>query len=487
MITLVCGFILPRLIISHYGSYTNGLLSSITQFLAFFSMMEMGVGAVTRASLYDPLARNDKALLSQVLISSKRFFDRMGLLLCAYSLVLMILFPLLVDRSMGALPTAVLVIAVAFSSVCQYLFGVVYMQLLNADQKTYILNITTSITLILNTIFSVVLINLNTTIQTVKIAAALVLLLKPIALKIYVEKHYDINWKQELDGEPLKQKWNGLAQHVANYIHKHADTVILTFFSTLKNVSIYYVYHLVTAGLQQVVEILTTGISSLLGDMYARKENDKLNSVFSAFEWAVHTIVTLIYSIAGILIIPFVRVYTRGVTDANYIVPLFAFFIVVANGIYCIRLPYNHMALSAGRFKETQNSAIVEATINVLVSIILVFKFGLVGVAIGTFVSMLYRTIYLAWFLKNHILFRPFKYFVSQVLVDIVTIAIAVVSTRWITLGNETYLSWLLMALKIGVLVSLESIAVNFLFYKKEIMGYTRLFLNRRDNVHPNA
>ena len=198
MITLVCGFILPRLIISHYGSYTNGLLSSITQFLAFFSMMEMGVGAVTRASLYDPLARNDKALLSQVLISSKRFFDRMGLLLCAYSLVLMILFPLLVDRSMGALPTAVLVIAVAFSSVCQYLFGVVYMQLLNADQKTYILNITTSITLILNTIFSVVLINLNTTIQTVKIAAALVLLLKPIALKIYVEKHFYLLKKIQL-------------------------------------------------------------------------------------------------------------------------------------------------------------------------------------------------------------------------------------------------------------------------------------------------
>ena len=46
LVTLISGFILPRLIIGQYGSEVNGLVSSITQFLAFFSMMEMGVGAV---------------------------------------------------------------------------------------------------------------------------------------------------------------------------------------------------------------------------------------------------------------------------------------------------------------------------------------------------------------------------------------------------------------------------------------------------------
>ena len=51
VLNLVFGFIIPRLVISHYGSVTNGILSSITQFLAFFSMMEMGVGAVVKAAL----------------------------------------------------------------------------------------------------------------------------------------------------------------------------------------------------------------------------------------------------------------------------------------------------------------------------------------------------------------------------------------------------------------------------------------------------
>lgn len=77
VVTLICGFILPRLIISHYGSATNGLISSITQFLAFFSMMEMGVGAVVRSSLYKPLAGHDHDQVSRVLISSRRFFVRL--------------------------------------------------------------------------------------------------------------------------------------------------------------------------------------------------------------------------------------------------------------------------------------------------------------------------------------------------------------------------------------------------------------------------
>ena len=74
--TLVCGLIIPRLIIAFYGSTTNGLISSITHFLAFFSMMEMGVSSVVRASLYKPLADNDYDSVSRVLISSRRFFSK---------------------------------------------------------------------------------------------------------------------------------------------------------------------------------------------------------------------------------------------------------------------------------------------------------------------------------------------------------------------------------------------------------------------------
>ena len=57
LITIVCGFVLPRFFLTHYGSEVNGLVSSITQFLGFISLAECGVGAVVQSTLYKPHLR----------------------------------------------------------------------------------------------------------------------------------------------------------------------------------------------------------------------------------------------------------------------------------------------------------------------------------------------------------------------------------------------------------------------------------------------
>ena len=73
--TLICGFILPRLILRYYGSQVNGLVNSITQFLQIIALFDMGVGAVVQSTLYKPLAENDNGLISKIVKSAKRFFD----------------------------------------------------------------------------------------------------------------------------------------------------------------------------------------------------------------------------------------------------------------------------------------------------------------------------------------------------------------------------------------------------------------------------
>ena len=56
MVAVICGLILPRLILSTFGSSYNGITSSITQFLSCVTLLRAGIGGVTRASLYKPLA-----------------------------------------------------------------------------------------------------------------------------------------------------------------------------------------------------------------------------------------------------------------------------------------------------------------------------------------------------------------------------------------------------------------------------------------------
>lgn len=44
--TIVCGFVLPRVFLQHFGSEINGLVNSISQFLSVVAFLEFGVGAV---------------------------------------------------------------------------------------------------------------------------------------------------------------------------------------------------------------------------------------------------------------------------------------------------------------------------------------------------------------------------------------------------------------------------------------------------------
>ena len=57
--TIICGFILPRLILTAFGSEVNGLVNSIIQFLGIISFLELGVGAVVQSTLYKPLAEKN--------------------------------------------------------------------------------------------------------------------------------------------------------------------------------------------------------------------------------------------------------------------------------------------------------------------------------------------------------------------------------------------------------------------------------------------
>ena len=480
VVTIICGFILPRLIMANYGSQVNGLVQSITQFLGLISLCELGVGAVVQSTLYKPLADHDEVAVSRIMRSSRKFFNKIGIILAVYVALLVAIYPLGQLDSFDYLFTAVLIGAMSISFFAQYFFGINNQLLVNADQKAYVQLFYQILTIILNTAVCYVLIRLGASIQLVKLSTSCIYLIRPLGLWIHVKRHYRIDKRIVLTEEPIKQKWNGLAQHFASVILNNTDTVVLTLFSTLYSVSVYNVYNLIVTGMRQIVYSFTRGVQALFGNMLAKDESQTLDRTFGLIEWGLHTITTLAFCLTGILIVPFVRVYTKGITDADYIVPLFAILITVAIASYCYRLPYSIMVLAAGHFKQTQWSAVVEMAINIVVSIVLVFFFDLIGVAIGTFVAMTYRTVYYAFYLRKNILFRSIKYFIKHIAVDVLTIGLIVAATFWIKMGEVSYIGWLFLALKVGPIglgiTVIVNLCCNFKQAKSMLAGVKNRF-----------
>ena len=74
LVTVVSGFILPKVILGAFGSDTNGLIASVSQFIGYITLLEAGVGGVTRAALYKPLLDNDFHRISAILKATESFF-----------------------------------------------------------------------------------------------------------------------------------------------------------------------------------------------------------------------------------------------------------------------------------------------------------------------------------------------------------------------------------------------------------------------------
>ncbi len=479
IITLCCGFILPRFFLTYYGSSVNGLVSSITQFLGFISLCECGIGAVIQSTLYEPLAKKDEEEISKVVISSEHFFRKIAYILVVYTVVLMAVYPLITLKKFDYVYTMTLIFVIAINSFAQYFFSMTYRLLLNADQLGFIQLGLQCMALVVNTIACVVLMTHGASIQLVKLSTSIIYMIQPLIITVYSRKHYKLNRNLHLTEEPIKQKWNGLAQHIAAVVLNNTDIAVLTIFSTMENVSVYTIYNLVVTGIRQIIIALTDGITATFGNMLARKEIRSLKIAFSSFEWGMHAAVTLLFSVTGILLVPFVTVYTKGVTDANYYVPIFAVLISMAQGAYCLRLPYNIIVLAAGHYKQTQTSAIIEASVNIVISIIMVFKFGLIGVAIGTLSAMIYRTCYLAKYLSHNIIHQKFIYFLKHVVVDIVGIVLIVVTTSWIEMKNVTYISWIFLAIKVFGIALFDTIVINYMFYKEETKELVNKLMRR--------
>lgn len=462
-VALICAFILPRQLLIFYGSEVNGLISSISQFLSFVSLLDLGISSVVQTALYKPIADNDSKGVSRVLTASQRFFQRIGIVFILYSFFLAIIYPIEIETSIGYVSTALLIIAISFSSLGEYLFGITNQVLLNANQKAYVQLGIRSLSMILNTVLSIILMHKGAGIVIVKIFSSLIFALRPFLMLFYIKRHYDYNYHEPFDENPIKQKWNGLAHHIASFVFGNTDVVLLTLFSSLQNVSIYSVYLLVVSGLNRLYATCLTGAESIFGKLYAEEKIDKLKKTFSIIEWISHNAVVFLFSNAAVLMLDFVRIYTEGVDDINYIYPVFSYLILAAYGLCCLRNVYNVLICAAGHFKQTQWSSIIEAALNLSISLLLVKRFQLVGIAIGTLCAVLYQLIYYFIYLHKNIIYMDFKNLIKLVLLDCMMVGLIIYWGGFLS-SVASYSTFIIKAVKSTVISIIVIGIVNFVF-----------------------
>lgn len=479
IIYITCGFIIPRILIKGYGSEIYALTTSISQFLSYITLLESGVGLVVKSILYKPIAEKNEKEISSILYSAQRFFNKIALAFVIYIVILCIFYPMtksasVFDNSM----TISLIVIIALSTFFEYFIGMIYKLFLQADQKNYVISTIQVITYIVNVIFILGLTYLKFDIRIVKLTSSLIFILRPIIQILYVKKHYSINLKKCDKNFVIPSKRDGLSQHIAGIINTNTDVMLLTMFSNMANVAIYSVYMMIVSSITTLINSFATGTDAMFGDMYARNEKKKLVQVFDVYESIYMMIITIIFACTVVLIVPFVSVYTMGIEDVNYIQKLFAFLLVTAYFCQAIKGPYNSLAFDVGKFKETKKESWIEGGINIVVSLALVSKLGIVGVTIGTLCSVIYRGITFVKYISKEILERKMLISLRKIILCVLQYLCIYFICQYIIMNISSYLDWVLYGIFVFV-ISIVIIVTTTIICNKNIIINAKELLKR--------
>lgn len=469
VIAVICGLITPRLILTAFGSTYNGVISSANQFLSMISVLTLGIAGATRVALYKPLADEDNLAVSRIVKANKQYMHKVGYAIIVYAALLSIIYPLISHNDLSRMECGVLIAIVSVGTFAQYFFGVSNQTLLSADQSGYIYNIVQSCSTIANTIVAVILIKLGFNIFVVKAGSAVVFLISPMILNAVVRRKYAL--RQDCDPDPTAIKQRGaVAFHsIANIIHNHTDLLVLTVFTDAKIISVYTVYQLIVGKVQQILLMLTNGLEGAFGNMWAKGELKAFERNFRYFEYLIFAFTSIVFSTVGVMIIPFVRLYTAGVTDTNYILVSFAILFIITETMYCIRHPYLIVVQATGNYEATKMGAMAEALINISTSIILVKLIGLNGVIIGTLVANTFRTVQYALFISKNVIkgsiYGTIKFFMWFLLNSLVVVLAELLIGRFVSMSGWT--GWIINGFMNVLAAGIITLFMSLIFYRE--------------------
>ena len=482
IVVLISGFIVPNIMLRAYGSEVNGLSSSISQFITYFSLVEAGLSGASVYALYKPLAKDDHKEINSIISATNSFYIKSGFIFLTFSVGMAIIYPFVVKTSaLSKLEIGLLTLILATAGTIDFFTLSKYRALLTADQRQYVISYASSIYTIIYTIIIALFAKEGSNVIAVRAIALISVFLRTAILQIYCRTKYKfLNFKEEPNNQALNKRWDALYLQILGTIHTGAPAVIATFLTNLKEVSVYSVYNMVVSGIGGIVGIFSSGLAANFGNVMANNEKETLKKIYDQFEYAYYILITVLYSITLALIVPFIKIYTSGINDANYIRPITAIMMCLNGILFSMKTPQGTMVVAAGMYKETRIQTTIQGLIAVIGGVIGAYFWGLDGILTGAVLSNLYRTIDLIFFSPKYIVhIKPTKS-IRRVVRNMMLFSVAVILSIVLEFNPSNYFEWVVLAIICSVTIFSVVVLIDYIFDRqsfKDIVLRVRNFM----------
>ena len=299
--------------------------------------------------------------------------------------------------------------------------------------------------------------------------------LQAALLTLYIKKKYpQLNKRFSPDFTAIKKRWNVLVHQLAGLVVNNTDILLLSFSGSLAYTSVYGVYNLIYGQLGTTAQsVLLHAPQGNFGRLYA-KDKEAFLRTYNMFETACTVLLFFLASLAILLTLPFIKLYTAGVTDVEYINYWLPILFVVIFLFNQIRIPALLTINISGSFRETQKGAIIESVIKLCASSSLFFltPLGMYGLLLGTVCSFLYRTVDVILFVYQKVLHKALWKFVRLVVANLACFAfLFYLFYVLFPITISSYLGWVVAAVILAFIALVSYFVFNLVFNFRETVN----------------
>lgn len=466
-ILAILGFVRVDFFIDNLGDEIYAINQLFFQIFAYISLVEAGIGPLITQQYYKFFVDQDHKSINGLYTTSKKMLQKISIVILIIGFIVSFFLKFLTNNSLSLGYMQIVFMIFLFRSILEYLMLSPRL-VLQADQKIYKINVLLNFYKVIEIIVEIILLQCGIDYLVILLSSIVVRFLSYYYTNRKIFREYPwLKIVKKSESVKLKDSTSVLWHKLADAIYNNTDILLISAKLEPVAVVVYSAYKYIVKFIADGVYILSNALTASFGNVVYKNKTEDGRLIFEEMNMAFFATASFFTIAIYVLSHSFVSLWLGPDKLMNNLAFIFMI-IVLFNDI--ARRPLIICRDANGLFKETQKITIAESLLNLILSIVLISKYGLAGVLFATAFSTLVTSF---WFYPQYIYRQVFKtsdkqYYLKYFICLIITLIGCFIGRHLLEIFTSTsYISWILSAIVI-CLLAIVLIAITFIMFFKD-------------------
>lgn len=394
IVTIILSFITRTIFIRYLSVEYLGLNGLFSNILTLFSLANLGIGSAITYSLYKPIAENDANKVTYLARLLEKAYFIIGVVILALGILIIPFLDIFIKSDNNIYNLTIIYIIFLINYVAPYFYGYSYRAVATAHQSEYLYYTTNTIFVIITDIIRIIsLIITQNYLIFISVQTVTNIIMFMIVKKRLFRKYPYLNSKR-IETQISKEEKQGIIKNIKGsvlynfgyVVTKGTDNILMSSFIGIKYLGYLTNYQYIINAVQSILTQVFTSLVASVGNLNATETNEKKVFIFNILLFSSFWF----YAFCAICILslsdPFIELWL----GKDFIVDRFVVGLLVLNFyIHGMQRAANIFRSAMGLFWYGRYRPLISATINLIMSLILLQMFGAAGIFLGTLISIL--------------------------------------------------------------------------------------------------